>query len=158
MPPDRLYTLVELPPCRVAIARGFGESPEVAAWSTLLEWAERTGADPMSSAHRFFGFDDPPPSHPGEPYGYQQWMTVEPGVAADLHEDVAIAEFEGGLYATSRCHGLENITRTWAGLLEAVDRSHVDVPARVGLEELLTITASDPADYVFDLYLPVTGG
>ena len=152
---DLSFRLVDLPCYHVAMARSFGESPEIGAWSILLEWAERCGLEPASGDHRFFGFNDPPPARPSEPYGYQQWMTVDEGVEADPHEDVAVIDFAGGRYATIHCEGIATIGDRWRELYAFVEQSELTKEARPGLEELLTLTAADPADYVFDLYLPV---
>lgn len=152
---DLSYRVVDLPCFCVAAARGVGTSPEMSAWSTLLEWAERRGLDPVSSSHRFFGFNDPSPSAPGEPYGYRQWMTVTPDVIADPHEDVTIEKFEGGTFVTTRCEGVGAITEHWRRLHEHATDAELEMASSPGLEELLTLTAPDPADYVFELYLPV---
>jgi AraC family transcriptional regulator len=152
---DLSFRLVDLPCYHVAMARSYGTSPEFGAWSTLLEWAERRGIDPTSGDHRFFGFNDPSPSAPDEPYGYQQWMTVPPGVYADPHEDVSIGEFEGGRYATGRCEGLETITERWQCLFEFATDCGLEIRDHPGLEELVTSPAVEPADFVFDLYLPI---
>ena len=149
------FRIVELPPMCVATARGFGPSPEAEAWATLLEWAERNNLDPAGGGHRFFGFNDPGPSGPDEPYGYQQWMTVEPGTVADPHEEVSMHEFQGGRYATTRCEGLEHITDAWRALFDFVAASELEHGPEPGLEELLTLTAEEPTDYVFDLFLPI---
>jgi DNA gyrase inhibitor GyrI len=152
---DLSFHIVDLPCYCVATARGFGTSPEMDAWSTLLEWAERNGLDPVSGGHRFFGFNDPSPSSPDSPYGYQQWMTIPPNVGVDSHEDVALFKFSGGRYITTRCEGLPTITDRWRDLYEYADDAHLGHGEGPGLEELLTLSAAKPDEYVFDLYLPI---
>lgn len=148
--------VVDLPCYHMASVRAFGLSPEAEAWAMLLEWAERTQRDPVSGDHRFFGFNDPSPSGPGQPYGYQQWMTVTPDVHVDEHEDVSIIDFSGGRFATTRCEGLGTIGDRWRQLFDYVAASELTPAPEPGLEELLTVTAADPAEFVFNLYLPVT--
>jgi DNA gyrase inhibitor GyrI len=152
---DLSFKIVELPCYCMATARSFGESPEVAAWSLLLEWAERNGLDPSSGAHRFFGFDDPPPLAPDDPYGYQQWMTIPPNIDVDPHEDVALFKFSGGRYISTRCEGLTHIGERWHELYAYAETAHLGHAEGPGLEELLTMTAADPSEYVFDLFLPI---
>ncbi len=152
---DLSFHIVDLPCYCVATARGFGDSPEMDAWTTLLEWAERNGLDPVAGGHRFFGFNDPSPSAPDEAYGYQQWMTIPPNVEVDSHEDVTLVKFPGGHYVTTRCEGLPTITERWRDLYAYAEEAHLGHGEGPGLEELLTLGAETPAEYVFDLYLPI---
>lgn len=152
---DLSCSVVGLPCYRVAMARSFGESPEFGAWSTLLEWAERSGLDPVLGEHRFFGFNDPSPAQVGEPYGYQQWMTVTTDVTADPHEEVSILEFGGGVFATTRNVRLDSIGDRWRRLYDYAIETGLELRHEPGMEELLTSPAAPPADFVFDLYLAV---
>ncbi len=144
--------IVQLPPLRVASAYGFGESPEAQAWQTLLDWARARGLAGWS-AHRFFGFNNPSPA-PGSPnYGYEQWMTVDPDVVGS--GQVTIKDFSGGLYAVTRCHGLQNITQTWAELAAWAEAGPYRRGHHQWLEECFTPEAAQVEDYIFDLYLPI---
>src|SRR5512135_1683298 len=105
--------IVQLPALRVASAYGFGESPEARAWQTLLDWARACGLADWS-AHRFFGFNNPSPAVGSPNYGYEQWMTIDPGVVGS--GAVTVKDFPGGMYAVTRCQGLEHIMRVWAEL------------------------------------------
>jgi len=86
--------IVDLAPMRVAYASGFGAEPEVAAWGTLLHWAEGKGLLADLTAVRFFGHNNPDPSIGSPNYGYDQWMTVGPEVVAE--GGVKIKTFAGG--------------------------------------------------------------
>ncbi len=147
--------IVELEPMWVAVARGQGRNPERRAWSTLLEWARTRGLDPYSGKHRFFGFDDPPPSPGKREYGYQQWMTVDPEVVTEAGNSVAVARFPGGRYAVTRCHGIHHITERWQRLAAWLGESEYRHRPVHELEELLTPEAILLDEYVFDLYLPL---
>ena len=156
--------IVRLEPMRVACASGFGEHPEDEAWGTLIPWARSKGLLDDLAAVRFFGYNNPEPS-PGSPnYGYDQWITVSPGVGAE--GGVEIKEFPGGLYAVANCT-LSDIGAAWQRLVAwAEERGH-----RLGrhqyLEECLnpgtfiTPEGGPPpsetayGDVAFDLYLPI---
>lgn len=145
--------LVNLEPMRVASAHGFGESPEPQAWDKILAFARSRGLD-LGEA-RFFGFNNPNPS-PGSPnYGYDQWITVGPDVAAE--GDIQILDFPGGLYAVARCEGLSTIGEVWRQLaLWFEDSPYKELPHYTQcLEELLTSPDVPYEEYVFDLYLPI---
>src|SRR5512143_3959965 len=105
--------IVDLEPMRCAGASGFGSEPEGLAWEALLKWAVPLGL--LSKPHRFFGYNNPDPS-PGSPnYGYDQWITVDAPV--QVEGPIKIKEFPGGLYAVTRCEGVQNIHATWQALV-----------------------------------------
>ena len=107
--------IIELQPMTVASGLGFGPSPEPLAWSKIIDFVKSMGWLSDLESHRFFGFNNPNPS-PGSPnYGYEQWITVEKGTAAD--GDIEIKEFTGGLYAVTRCKGIPAITESWGRLV-----------------------------------------
>ncbi len=144
--------IVKLEPMRVASAYGFGEQPELQAWDTLLSWAKSKGYEDLSK-HRFFGFNNPNPS-PGSPnYGYEQWMTVGP--EEEPTEGIEIKEFSGGLYAVTRCEGLQHITEIWMQLAVWREDSPYQEAHHQWLEECFTPEAERLEDYVFDLYAPI---
>jgi effector-binding domain-containing protein len=150
---DLEVKIVQLEPMRVAVAHGFGESPEPIAWEKILAFAQVKGIDPASA--RFFGFNNPNPS-PGSPnYGYEQWMTVGPDVEAE--GDIVVKEVPARRYATTQFKGLENIGRVWQELVLWFEDSPYDKPAPwcECLEELLTPPDVPLEEYVFNLYLPI---
>jgi effector-binding domain-containing protein len=147
---DLEVRIVRLETMRVVSSYGYGNNPEEIAWSKLMEWAASQGIEDFS-AHRLFGFNNPNPS-PGSPnYGYEQWMTV--GADAEAEGDVEIKEVPGGLYAVTRCEGLENLGRIWKQLAVWVEESRYrrECSPRQWLEENLTPNT----DFIFDLYVPV---
>jgi DNA gyrase inhibitor GyrI len=145
--------IVEIEPMRVASAYGFGEQPELEAWEKILAWAKSQGITDYKG-YRFFGFNNPNPS-PGSPnYGYEQWMTVsqetQPG------EGIEIKDFPGGLYAVTRCEGVQHITELWKQLVVWREGSKYKEAHHQWLEECFTPHAERLEDYVFDLYAPIS--
>jgi DNA gyrase inhibitor GyrI len=150
---DLEVRIVELEPMRVASAYGFSEQPEPIAWEKILKWAESQEFEDLSQ-HRFFGFNNPSPS-PGSPnYGYEQWMTVGPEVQPG--EGIEIKDFPGGLYAVTRCEGLQHITDIWKQLVVWREDSKYKQAHHQWLEECFTPEAEKLEDYVFDLYAPIS--
>ena len=143
--------IVKLEPLRVAASHGFGESPEDIAHQKLLAFAEQKGLD--WDAARHFGFNNPNPS-PGSPnYGYDCWIEVGPEVEAD--GEIKIVDFPGGLYAVTRCEGLQNIGEVWKALIHWIKDSPYKKAHHQWLEELLTPRADKLEDFVFNLYSPI---
>jgi effector-binding domain-containing protein len=145
--------IVEMEPMRVAVAHGFGESPEPIAWDKILAFAREKGIDIEQA--RFFGFNNPDPS-PGSPnYGYEQWMTVGPEVGAE--GEISIKEIPSRRYAMTNFKGLEKIGKTWKQLVLWFEDSPYQKPAHwcECLEELLTPIDTPLDEYVFNLYLPI---
>jgi DNA gyrase inhibitor GyrI len=148
--------IVRLEPMHVAAALGFGEQPELEAWSLIWDWVKAQGLSDKIEAHRFFGFNNPSPS-PGSPnYGYEQWMTVAPNASAA--GKVKIKEFAGGLYAVTRMQGIPN-PDIWQQLVRWREESKYKPAHHQWLEACLTPTlamAIRPEDpWEFDLYLPI---
>jgi effector-binding domain-containing protein len=147
--------IVEMEPMRVASAHGFGEHPEDLAWEKILAFAQSHDLD--SEDARFFGFNNPNPS-PGSPnYGYEQWLVVGPEVEAE--GDIVIKEIPARRYAVTRFKGLENIGRVWQELVLWFQDSPYKPPPHwcECLEELYGGPVGPPEEWVFDLYLPITG-
>ena len=96
---------------------------------------------------------NPDPAPGSLNYGYEQWMTVGAEDAGDA--GVTIKEFPGGLYAVSRCEGLQTITETWHRLATWCEGSPYVMGQHQWLEECFTPDAVRVEDYVFDLYLPI---
>ncbi|UCF28075.1 MAG: GyrI-like domain-containing protein [Chloroflexota bacterium] len=143
--------IVKLEPMTIASTYGFGEQPEIEAWEKLLSWAREKGLNLKD--HRFFGFNNPNPS-PGSPnYGYEQWITVKKDEKPA--EGIEIKEFSGGLYAVTRCEGLQHITEIWKQLaIWREESKYLEAPHQ-WLEECFTPEATRIEDYVFDLYAPI---
>ncbi|MBI5667609.1 MAG: GyrI-like domain-containing protein [Chloroflexi bacterium] len=146
--------LVELPPMRVASVLGFGAEPEALAWRKLMAWAEPRGLLRVQPEPRIFGFNNPSPT-PGSPnYGYEFWITIDPEVESD--DSVTVKDFSGGLYAVTRCKGVETIYNTWQQLVAWLETSPYKPAKHQWLEEHINVGADvPPEELVLDLYLPV---
>lgn len=146
--------IVKLEPLRVASFQGFGASPEHLAAQKLAAWAGPRGYLDDRKRRRIFGFNNPNPS-PGSPnYGYEFWLVVGPEVGPE--ENVPIREFEGGLYAVTRCQSVEAIGATWQALVKWLTGSKYGHADHQWLEEHLnsTFPASD-SELLLDLYAPI---
>lgn len=147
--------IVDLPQMRVASALGYGTEPEDQAFSILIPFAQSIGLNPGDPGYRTFGFNNPNPS-PGSPnYGYEVWLPVGPDVGAQ--EPIEIKTVPAAKYAVTRFTGLKNIGQTWRELVAWFEDSPYSCPSNrcEGLEEVLNPTETDPAKWVFDLYLPI---
>ena len=147
--------IVRLEPLRVASVHAFSASPEHDAWEKLMAWAKPKGLLEDSETPRIFGFNNPNPS-PGSPnYGYEFWIVVGPEVAPE--GEAKIKEFAGGLYAVTRCKGVENIGETWKQLATWCEDSRYRMARHQWLEEHLgpVGTPGAEAELLLDLYCPI---
>ena len=81
-------------------------------------------------------------------------VTLEPlHVAAEA--PVQIKHFPGGLYAVTRCHGVQDIMATWQRLSAWVERSPYRPAEHQCLEEHVRFIDVPFEEYVLDLYHPV---
>lgn len=147
--------LIRLESMTVASSLGFGNQPELQAWDKILSCARTYGLLDAPQRPRFFGFNNPNPS-PGSPnYGYEQWMTIPPGLKPE--GEIEVKEIPGQLYAVARFQGLEYIGQMWFKLVAWCESS----PHRMGegqcLEEFISPVEDmdNLSKYVFDLYLPL---
>ena len=106
--------IVNLEAMRVASAYGFGPSPEMVAWQNLMDWARPKGFLDFPEKHRIFGFNNPDPPSGSPNYGYEFWLEV--GSEVEPEGEIRVQNFTGGLYAVTRCVGVENITAMWKRL------------------------------------------
>jgi DNA gyrase inhibitor GyrI len=146
--------IVRLEPLRVASVHAFGPGPEGMAWENLVAWAGPRGLMDGSDHHRIFGFNNPSPTAGSPNYGYEFWLELQAGDPMD--GPVAIKEFEGGLYAVTRCQGVDNITPTWRQLSLWREHSTRRIGSHQWLERHIG-PADDPEQLVLDLYLPIIG-
>jgi DNA gyrase inhibitor GyrI len=150
---DLEVKVVRLKPMRVAASHGFGPSPEEIAWKEILGFAAARGLLDEPHRPRFFGFNNPNPSAGSPSYGYEQWMTVEPGVVGDVN--IEIKEVPGSTYLVTRCT-LQNITDAWMRLVMWQEGSSYEMAPGYCLEECITPPPPEtPRQVVMDLYLPV---
>lgn len=148
----------ELEPMVVVSALGFGTEPELEAWDLIFEFAKKNGIDVMSGEHRFFGFNNPNPS-PGSPnYGYEQWMTIDPGM--EVEAPLTRKEIPAGRFAVTHFKGLQHITDTWRSFVGWFEESGLQPGpgCEQCYEELLTLGPVPMEEWEFDLYLPVAQG
>ncbi len=145
--------IVTLDPMRVASVLGFGPSPEAVAWEKLAGWAGPRGLLAGPDRPRIFGFNNPSPSPASPNYGYEFWIEVGPGV--DTDDQVEVKQFGGGLYAVTRCQGVETITDTWKLLVAWLAASPYRQASHQWLEE--HISGADVAleELTLDLYAPI---
>ncbi len=147
--------IVELEPMRVACAHAYSASPELDAWDKLIGWAKPKGLLDDPDTHRIFGFNNPDPSPGSTNYGYEFWIVVGPEVAPE--GEIKIKDFSGGLYAVTRCTGVENIGPTWKQLVMWAKESNHAHAHHQWLEEHIG-PADVPIDeekFVLDLYMPI---
>lgn len=147
--------IIELEPLRAARFHGFGEQPEDLAWQQLEAWAQPRGLLDFSEAHRVFGFNNPNPA-PGSPnYGYEFWLTLS---AEDDAGDAEVVDFDGGLYAVTRCvvrgDPGEVIPATWQRLVAWCESSPYQSASHQWLER--HVASEEPGEaFDLDLYLPI---
>ncbi len=143
--------IVTLAPMRVASVLGFGPSPEMAAWQKLAGWAGPRGLL-QPDRPRIFGFNNPNPTPASPNYGYEFWIEVGPEVESDAQ--VEVKEFDGGLYAVTRCQGVETIGDTWKQLVAWLAASPYRQAYHQWLEEHITVNMA-PDELILDLYAPI---
>lgn len=152
---DLRVRIIRLEPMRVASVHAFGESPEHAAWDRLLGWARPRGLLDEPGDLRIFGFNNPDPSPGSQNYGYEFWIAVGPEVQSD---DVAeVKDFDGGLYAVTRCKSVDTITETWHRLATWLENSQHEFGEHQWLEGHVSpvFTPQSDEELVLDLYAPI---
>lgn len=146
-------SIVRIEPMKVISAKGFGESPEIAAQEKLLQWARSKGLLDTDPPPRFFGFNNPDPE-PGNPnYGYELWMTVPDSAQPEDGLDLKI--FEGGLYAATDLISVWKIPETWQALMRWQESSRYTLGSHQYLEEHVKFIDLPFDEYEMRLYLPV---
>lgn len=147
--------LVDLQPMHVVTANGYGQYPEMEAWDLILDFSNEQDIDPWDKSHRFFGFNNPEPTPESPEYGYEQWMTIDDGIAAD--EPLDVKDVAGGRYATVHIHGLDTIGDAWQHLASWCEAQGYSVAGdrEPCLEELLTPIDAPPEAWEMDLYLAI---
>jgi DNA gyrase inhibitor GyrI len=151
--------ITTLPPMRVICFNGFGPSPEGLAYTKASEWLKANGLWEDGKPCRFFGYNNPDPSHGSPNYGYDVWITVDEIVQAD--GDGRIIEFPGGLYAVAHVDAGPNgegIYDTWQALAAWVENSQykADYCRRQCLEESVNPFHSPPNGFTLELFEPIT--
>jgi DNA gyrase inhibitor GyrI len=152
-------SIIRLEPMRVAALRGYGASPEAAAWEKARAWAASRGQLDELSAQTVFGFDNPPPAAEGGDYGYEIWVAVTPGFEPE--GEVKVAEFGGGLYAVLACpvegDPWRTIPAAWAKLHDWAQAHGYDTGSHQCFEKYRNPGA--PLEtLVLELYYPIAAG
>ena len=145
--------IVHLEPVRVAAVLGFGASPESLAWDKMSAWLKATRLLEDGQPHRFFGFNNPSPSAGSPNYGYEVWATV--GEQVRPEGEITVKDFPGGLYAVTRCKGVETIYPTWQRFVRWREESRYHSANHQWLEEHFGALEGPPEDLLLDLYLPI---
>ena len=108
---------------RAAYFHALSEAPEDDAWKKAGSWAKEKELLKKDSEVRIFGRNTYPTKNP-EPHGYGYFITITPNIT--INEDISIRIIPGGLYAVSRCEGVEQIGETWVNLWKWVDESEYE--------------------------------
>jgi DNA gyrase inhibitor GyrI len=145
--------IVRLEPMRVAAVLGFGAGPEGLAWDKMSAWLKASHLLEDGKGHRFFGFNNPSPSAGSLNYGYEVWATVDESVQPE--GEVTVKDFPGGLYAVTRCKGVDSIFPTWQQFVRWREASRYQGANHQWLEEHFGALDMPPEELVLDLYLPV---
>ena len=158
--PD-IKVLKELEPVRVAYYRYFGKEPEQGAFAIISSWLKRSGLNIEKDWLRFFGFNNPSPSIPGqEEYGYEVWVTLDDTVTVN-DPLVRVKTFNGGLYAVCGVKGLtgggdgSEISHTWRRFSRWLKDSKYVHGNHQWLEEHLRFNERFEHTGGMDLYLPI---
>ncbi|MEW5826435.1 MAG: GyrI-like domain-containing protein [Candidatus Bipolaricaulota bacterium] len=147
--------IVDLPPMRVASSLGFGKEPENQAWQQMQAFAVAASIRLGEEGSQTYGFNNPDPTPGSEDYGYEIWLPVEPNVKAK--SPVEIKQMPAGKYAVAQCTGISNVGRLWEELDAWLADSPYSAPkGGQWLEAVQNPLKSDPNQWVFDLYLPIT--
>lgn len=144
----RLEKLVTM---RVARFHAVGQNPEHEAWTKLHAWAEPRGLLSAATAQPVFGFNSPSPSKPGEDYGYEFWIRIEPEM--QVESETETLDFPGGWYAVTTVRGFPN-PDIWMRLFQWVRNSSHPYRRTHELEHPHNPMASE-AEMIFDLCLPI---
>ena len=145
--------IVRLEHMRYASACGYGDTPETTAQQKLLAWAEPKGLLNRGENSRIFGFNNPYPTDEHPRYGYELWLSVP--LDTEPEGDIRIGDFFGGLYAVTRCEGVQNIFPTWQQLMDWIAESEYRSTGVPGLEEHISSLDTPPDRFVFDFYAPI---
>lgn len=148
----KIKVLKQIEPLRVASCRVLSETPEKDAFNLIMEWADRNGVLTSPKPYRLFGFDNPGPAKDKKAYGYEFWITVEPGLKES--GPVVMKDFAGGLYAVTGTT-IENIALAWKNFMIWLEVSRYSHGGHRCLEEHLAISGPPDEKTQIDLYLPL---
>lgn len=153
----KIKVIKQLAPLKVVSFCYVGKHPEDHAWQRLNRWLTDKHLKPEMSRYRFFGFNNPSPTEPGQTeYGYEVWVTFEEGME-DIDPDMEIKTFEGGLYAIRHIGGdpATEMFPAWQELREWLADSPYVLGDHQWLEEHLDFDEKMDLPAGFDLYMPI---
>ncbi len=105
-----IFRVVSLPLMKVAVFKGFSETPE----DDAAVLANKFIKEHKLVGFRHFGFNNPDPKRDSSVYGYEIWITVN-----KEYDDVVTKNYNGGLYA-SITTVMPEIGETWGKLHNSV--------------------------------------
>jgi DNA gyrase inhibitor GyrI len=162
---ERDVRIVTLGSLRVLSFHGYGTRPEDRAFKKVEAWMRKTGAIDDPGGYRIFGFNNPNPSEGTPEYGYEVWMTIGPEQETEVRDevnardDLALKDFEGGLYAVMRCEvrSGEEIPGCWQRLVAWLTGSSYEHAHHQWLEEHLWTGDNlfTEESLTLDLYAPI---
>lgn len=149
--------IVRLSPMRVAAFHGFGAEPEHQAAAKLTAWAQSRGLLDGGAAHRVFGFNNPSPAAGSPHYGYEFWLELSEAEAASLDGaanggGVELKTFDGGVYAVTRCRGVDAVPEAWRALVTWCEDSPYDFGQAQCLEQHTGAVDGPVEELEFALY------
>ena len=154
--------IVQLEPMTVASVQAISKSPEDDAWKKMVAFAEPKGLLKDLKKNPIFGFNNPDPTKGKEEYGYEFWIRIDPDMK--LEEGVTMKEFDGGLYAVTRCNLTKEVASTflqeygalesWVKLGEWFKSSGYKMGKHQCLEKSVNPNKPDE-DLLLDLYWPI---
>lgn len=153
----KIKVLKELAPIKVVSYCYVGKEPEHHAWTYLMDWLEASGLKNEMAKYRFFGFNNPSPTEPGQTeYGYEVWVTFEDGMEV-TDPNLKVKTFEGGLYAIRNISGDPAVEMgpAWHELTSWLEESPYALAEHQWLEEHIDFDAETNFPASFDLYMPI---
>lgn len=148
---NKIVRLLRLQPLKAAVFHSFGLSPEGRALRELLLWAQKNKLLQDASAYFLLGRKNPLPIKDKKEYGYDCMITLPEGFKPA--KDVTLINIKGGFYAVMRSN-LSNLEENRKYLHNWVIHSNFHFAGDC-LEELLTLSETDPDHILYDLWMPV---
>jgi DNA gyrase inhibitor GyrI len=128
---------------RAAYFHVLSENPEEDAWKKATAWLKRKGFLKKDAPIRVFGRNNWPTQN-REPYGYGFFIPLTPDIK--IKDSVLSRYITGGLYAVTRCEGVENVHEIWGKFWEWIKQSEhkyiggtkfAEIGYELGLEEVI---------------------
>jgi DNA gyrase inhibitor GyrI len=150
---------------RAAYFHELSENPEEDAWKKAAAWLKKKRFLKKDAPIRIFGRNNWPTQN-REPYGYGFFIPLTPDIK--ITDSVLSRYIPGGLYAVTRCEGVENVHETWGKFWEWIKESEhhyiggtkfVTIGYELGLEEIVNwyeaMVEGQMDKAIFDLWIPL---